>query len=1167
MNLLDRIDRRLADARARINPHDFEECATSLLSPVHPGLAPIPGGSDFGLDAEITDGGQITGVVVTSSRTWDGARKSLRDSLRSMQEHGVSISRVVVANLAEVNRSKRQKLDEIASTFECSILQVYDRTWFANQFRENPLWRLKILAIEGGPFSLSRQPLGARPDLDQLSTIGRHALLTAVEEIDSDVTLFGVPGVGKSHVASKLEGALFLERHPTPERLLDDLIEARPRIVIVDDAGGRSEDLTLLRHLRQAENLGFRIVATCWPHETDLIADHLPSSAALEVELLTRQELGAMLRERGITRVSVIAHLLEQAAGRPAWALNLADLLIRDGDWKAVWTGNALREKIFAFLRMSNASDDAIDVLATLSLLNRIDEDQLRRMADLLRIRQPELMRLMRSVAIAGLVDVQEHERYRRETKRVEQRNTYRVGPPIIAASLASEVYFSTSNPPVRLQDVAQMFPEKAADILQIQIYATLLGAERPSVPTRAEVSAVLSGEARDDELLRSFGQLGPDEAEAVVELYAGRIEAALRSGAPARAEREAEGLAARIADSLKSRNQSVLTPFIETLELLREAELAVAPAVKALIQALRGAASGEEPDAADLLGLIQALDELPATTLSDELWITFASEILAPTIEGSYMSPEVLNQFVLHSFTWSSADMEAIYDAAEVQLSARIPSFRPTIQLQVIELLTEWVRIADGAPLPFGGKAADAQQLAASGIAHRIANALAPFISTPGVRARFNSVATRLWMRLEEPDALFAALTRDCDRTDDYLERRRQSEAALDAALSPFLRVEPAVLMRWVCANEEDLAIADRAGSVSWRVFNRLASGDAAPALTYLTSAVEHGLVAVASPLVTACARSECLSREMVDRLMADRDGRPAVIGAVIGTSADPGLVRHVVSQLTVLDVERLEGALVLREASPATRRALFTHPVEEVRGSAAAQWAAEWTFGNEARPQDQHWLAAMKHYSVPDDAGHGTTQSHALIALAEASPETLVELFDKHTTHRVRGSYRDWDCWRSAVRLLGTDHRDELWRRVSGSTFAHEAFWIIAGEDVLWIAAKVSDPDFPISIRALLTAIQFQFGPRFPIDRLALALRPLDPDPSELLSTLDVGTFVGEEHERQEAKLRQVRDLATSADDYLANIGRRGIEMYEPLVERALANARRAAVRGRRE
>jgi hypothetical protein len=197
VNLLDRIDQRLSDARARIDPHDFEDCTTSLLSPIHAGLVPITGGSDFGLDAEITEDSRITGLIITSSRSWDGANRSLRDSLRSMRKNQVPVQRVVVVNLTEVNRSKREKLREIVKEFDCELVQVYDRAWFANQFRENPDRRRKILGIEGGPFSFSREPRGARPDEQQRSTIGRDALIAEVNESDSDVILFGIPGVGK----------------------------------------------------------------------------------------------------------------------------------------------------------------------------------------------------------------------------------------------------------------------------------------------------------------------------------------------------------------------------------------------------------------------------------------------------------------------------------------------------------------------------------------------------------------------------------------------------------------------------------------------------------------------------------------------------------------------------------------------------------------------------------------------------------------------------------------------------------------------------------------------------------------------------------------------------------------------------------------------------------
>lgn len=1166
MNLLDRIDQRLSDTRARINPHDFEDCATSLLTSVYSGLVPITGGSDFGLDAEISEDSRTTGLVVTSARSWDGAKRSLRDSLRSMRKNEVPVRRIVAVSLTEANRSKREKLRDIATEFECELLQVYDRAWFANQFRENPDWRRKILDLEGGPFSFSRQPRGARPDEQQLSTVGRDSLIAEANDSESDTILFGVPGVGKSHVAGKLHGALFLERQPTPERLLDDLIETRPARVVVDDAGARLQDVDLLLRLRDAEKLDYRIVATCWPHETNLVADHLPNSIKLEVDLLTREELGAILRERGITRLAVIVHLLTQADGRPAWALNLADLLIRNGDWKSVWTGNALREQIFAFLRMSNASEDAVDVLGTLALLGQINEDQLRRLADLLQIRQPELIRLIRSVAIAGLVDVQDHQVYNRENRQVEHTQTYRVQPDIIAASVASEVYFSGAPSPVRLRDVHDTFPELAAPIMQIQIYTALLGATHPTIPTTAEITAILPTATKHAELLRTFGQLGPEQAQAAVNIHVARVATALNDERPAVAETEAKLLAARVADALERNIPGVVAPFIEALSALDGADHAIKPAVIELVEQLRDARSGDQPQLAGLVKLTEALETVPDIELTDTIWSAITCEILAPTFDGNYMNPEVHNQFVLQSFTWSATHMETLYDAIQPALEARTPGATPTVQLALIDLLDKWVRIANGSDLPFGGKTNDAQVRAGTHIAKRIANTLAPVITAPGVRGRFNKATRTLAIQLDEPDTLFAAITQERDRLTPYDEIRRRKEAAVDEALAPFQRQAPAVLMAWLKAHESDFAIIGQKTGI-WEVFARLAQSSDREQTRWLTAAIDHGLAGSASALIDACARTDQLTPAIADRLLADSNGRHGVITAVIGQSQNSTLIQRVLDRLTVSDVQLLESAFVLRHAPDATRHALFTHPSDEVRGIAAALWAAEWAYDNGPMPDDPDWLEAMRSYVIPEDSRHEDTHTQALNALAKSAPEVFIDMFATHATTTVRKRYRDLDEWKESVRLLAPAERGKLWHRVMDTEQSPELFWVIAGEDTDWITEAVSEPTFNISVRDLFGALQFQFGHRYPLETLAMMLRPLNPEPDELLHTLEVGSFSGDEHERYAAKLDNLRELSFSDNENIARIGRRGIEIYEPLLKEALVKARRAAVRGTRD
>lgn len=1170
MNLLDRIDKRLADKRARINPLDFEDCATSLISGVHPGLVAITGGTDYGLDAEITTANKVVGVVITSSRNWTSAQRSLRESLRSMRRNELPVDHVVAANLVEVNRQKRERLRSIAAEFNCELVQVYDLPWFANQFRENPDWRKKILHIEGGPFSFSREPRGARPGERQLPTIGRDDLIAQANDLASDVILYGVPGAGKSHVASKLKGALFLERGPTPERLLDDLISTQPELLVVDDAGARVDELDLLLQLRKAEGFHFRVVATCWPHERHDLADQVPDATQLEVGLLTREELGSLLRERGITRLSVIVHLLEQARGRPAWALNLADLLIRDGDWRSVWTGKALREQIFAFLRRSKAPADAIEVLGTIALLGEISEDQASAVAHLLEMPKRKLERLVRSVAIAGLVDVQRIDVRDPQTDQVERENRYKVQPRIIAASLVSEVYFAGQSTPVRLRDLKAALPELAVDIVQAQIYAKLLGAAEPVVPTTREFLAVLpsayeTGNA--SELLCSFGRLGPEQAALVVDLQRARVVAACESENVSAATNEAKSLAARVAEALEDGNIRPVAVFIEVLEQFAARKWDIQPTSNALVEAVRDARNGDRPTATNLIRLAKAVSVEPEARPSNQVWVSLARAILEPTFDGHYMNPEIVRQMVLQSFTWAASDMDALFDAMYPELARRAPDLSAHALLDFVDVLDKWIRIANGFSLPFGGQTNPDQERSGKRIAHAIASAIAPSISTPGVRARFNRAAKSTGMLLDEPDQLFAALTVEREPGTDWEKARRRREAELDEALAPYRQRPPQVLMQWLQQNEADLAAVHTGTTAAWQVLSRLAyQPQPQPAHMWLKAALEHGLARLSTSLVESCVRSDSLTTSMMTQLLQDPGGRSGVVSAVIGLSTNTELVATVVEQLTHEDIRQLDSAYVLKQAPDGTRHALFTHRDPDVRGAAAALWAAEWSYDSEGVPPDSDWLTAISDLTIPADSLREHMQGQALKVLANASPTTYCDLLVKHA-NAVPGQngYSDFDEWEQSARELSPGERRELWHRICDTRMAHELFWVLAGNDPGWIAEAVSGPHFPIPLPRLLHAIRFQFGRSFQLETLADILKPLNWEPDDLLWTLEVGLHEGEDHERFARHLAICRELASSEDPDLAKLGARGVEIYEPRLAEARAEARQAAVRGR--
>ena len=326
LNLLDQIDDRLKDPDFRLNRDDFEDCSTSLLTDIYPNLVPISGGSDEGRDAQIGDPDGTIGVLITSSRDLEGVLANLRKGCRQIAKKQVPIRRVILANLAELNASKRKKIAEASEALGFEVVQTYPRPWYANRLRRDPDWRVKLLRLRGGTYTLARPPLDDL-GVDVDATVGRAEELAAIRAAAGDVMVSGVPGVGKTHLVAQVPDALFVEKLADLSRLADDLLETDPKVVVFDDAGARAEVVVELQIIRRSHQLSYRIIAVCWPHETQMVADRLKDATTVEVGRMTKAELGEILRKRGITRDSVLRRILDQAHGRPAWAVRLGGVL------------------------------------------------------------------------------------------------------------------------------------------------------------------------------------------------------------------------------------------------------------------------------------------------------------------------------------------------------------------------------------------------------------------------------------------------------------------------------------------------------------------------------------------------------------------------------------------------------------------------------------------------------------------------------------------------------------------------------------------------------------------------------------------------------------------------------------------------------------------------
>lgn len=931
--------------------------------------------------------------------------------------------------------------------------------------------------------------------------------------------------------------------------------------MVVDDAGGRTDDIEQLLHARLAENLEFRVAVTCWPHERESVADHLPNALALEVDLLTTEEIGILLRERGITRTSVIAHLLQQAQGRPAWALNLADLLVQQGAWQAVWTGQALRDQIRAFLRRSKAPAEAIQLLAAIALVNNANEDQTRTIAKLFELSPTQFEELIRSVAIAGLVDVRRNRLWKSPDGRTFE-NTYRVVPRTIAASIVADVYFAGHATAVRISDIKSALPDLLPGILQTQIYAALLGAEQPMVPPAAELLAVLRDlglGSEGDELLRTYALVNPECTRFVFEYLKQAVQDAAQGNDEQSAVGAADVLAARVADSLQAEKIEWVGLFFDSLTQLYARGWDYTTPIKTVVENVNDARTGDFPASTAIVRLCAAMASDQAQDLPDHVWYQLACCVLQPTFDGNYMSPEKVNSFVLQSFTWLGEDIHAMYDAIEPELVSRLARASDAELPKLIDVMSKWEHIASGYPLPLGGIPNSGQQTAARRVAVSIAKAIAPLVTTPGLRAVFNRAASRLEFKLDEPDELFAALTTERDRSEDWEEDRRLRDAELDRVLAAYIEQPPSVIMTWLVDHDADLAIAGHS-SARWNTMVHLSTRPDPE--DWLRAALDHGLGRAVSPLISRCVDNGVLTVPLAMELLGDADGRGSLISSVISKCEDAELASLVVDALTVDDIQDLDSSYAIRHASDTTRQALFTHRDPKVRSSAAALWAAEMSYSSEEIPNDSDWARAMSYLAVPSGTMRDHMQSKALHILAKTRPETYMSLLVKHV-EALEGN-DDFDEWEESARELSNAHRFELWNQVRESPMARNLFWVISAADIEWITTAVSDPNFPLSLSALLHATRFQHGKRFSLKVLAVMLRPLNWQPDDLLWTLDVGTQWGEDHERLERHLKVCRELAGESEPDLARLGERGVETFEPRLAEAKRAARHAAVRG---
>lgn len=489
--LIDRLNKTL-------DPELFERCAADLLRTIYPGLVPIRGGSDSGMDGAIADGGGTAFPLV--STTGKNVIGNLTRSLKSYLADGGTRRKVILATSQSLTQKRRKNLENKAEELGFTLINIHPQAAFSDLLHRSPEWCKELLNLTGEPPALSTLPISNRPMICN-TLVGREDDLSWLKEKTGDLLITGQPGCGKTfllYIFAKENDGLFVNDEDIG-RITQCIRSQKPKIIVIDDAHIKPELISKLRNIRETID-DFRLIANCWPGEKDNVATNLniPSSLIRELKLLPRSEIVKVINECGIGGPSqLIRVIVDQAAGRPGLATTLCHLCL-NGDIEEVTFGGALFRDIQKSFKQI-VGEKAIPVLATFAISG--DEGMpIQVVADKLGVSILDIHTITTQLAAGGVLD------------EVWQ-DKLRVRPQELRFALVREVFFAgTGSLPF------ESFIDRVSNISEILL--TLLGAKHRGARVPNNILQDLLKVSNSEEAWESYAWLGLSECNWILDNF-----------------------------------------------------------------------------------------------------------------------------------------------------------------------------------------------------------------------------------------------------------------------------------------------------------------------------------------------------------------------------------------------------------------------------------------------------------------------------------------------------------------------------------------------------------------------------------------------------------------------------------------------------------------------
>jgi hypothetical protein len=670
-----------------LDPNVFERCATDLLSTVYPHLVPVTGGSDMGRDADL---GPLEGsprLLATSDK--DPMTNLLR-SIDQMHAKGLRPKQVVLAISQPASATKRLQLSKAAAKKGVKLVQIFDRTWFVQQLLHSPEWRKRLLSITAPPAALVDAPieLGRRGEL--LPLAGRGDEVAHISKIVGDLIIVGPPGMGKTRVLAEVPGVAFLETNPDHEQLADDLDEMRPKLVVVEDAVRRPDDLRLLRRLREEETHRlFQVAITVWSDEHKEATDLLPRAEVLQLERLEQREIAAIVRGLGISNYWLLSEIIEQARGRAGWAVALSRVALR-GASLSLFHGEALASEVERFLRLAGGSDESLHTLAHVALASGVPEPELPILAKRTQMPLLKLTKILHASTADGILE--------------RSWGGWIVEPAPLRAALLHRWFFaSVAREPAEVL-ITNDDPQLVRDLLEAALAAARYGsaqaksfAERLIKPMAEKAAAGHEGALA---LTTDFASIDRDAAEWAMQECI--LPALTRTNGGPNVRRAAARAAREAAERflIPSAIKVVLGEALAFTRPDNDPDHPVAILAQAATRILPDTRRQVGRRAALLRPALEWLDEDP-TPERWEIVAHLADSLVSPVVSGHWMNAGDPLTVTVAEGAEPVDVMEAIARDIWPEIEKRLSGAPDKAVLPLIHAAGEWLSVAVGAVMP----------------------------------------------------------------------------------------------------------------------------------------------------------------------------------------------------------------------------------------------------------------------------------------------------------------------------------------------------------------------------------------------------------------------------------------------------------------------------------